>query len=147
MNQFKQQVLYSGKFQMKNRKNEQAFKLCIPRLLICCSIVLVLVLIVTVLHIRSKNEEFPDYNSIDSYSEDDLIKDDMDYDIHAMKLKKLLNCKNKDFKPRIFQRGNFTILENYIRADHGEINCYETITYTTHVDFTFMDNVVPLLLR
>lgn len=131
---------------MKNRKNEQAFKLCIPRILLCCSIVLVLVLIATVLHIRSKNADFTDY-SVTSYSEVDLVKDDLEFDVHAMKLKKLLNCKNKEFKPRIFQRGNFTILENYIRADHGEINCYETITYTTHVDYTFMDNVVPLLLR
>lgn len=131
---------------MKNRKNEQAFKLCIPRILLCCSIVLVLVLIATVLHIRSKNADFTDY-SVTSYSEVDLVKDDLEFDVHAMKLKKLLNCKNKEFKSRIFQRGNFTILENYIRADHGEINCYETITYTTHVDYTFMDNVVPLLLR
>lgn len=132
---------------MKNRKNEQAFKLCIPRFLLCSSITLVLVLIFSVLHIRSKNNEFNE-NSVNSYSESDvLLRDDLDFDIHAVKLKNLLNCKNKDFKPRIFQRGNFTILENYIRADHGEINCYETITYTTHVDFTFMDNVVPLLLR
>lgn len=131
---------------MKNRKNEQAFKLCIPRFLLCCSIVLVLVLIVTVLHIRSKNEDFVD-DSVTSYSEVDFFKNEFEYDFHAIKLEKLLNCKNKDFKPRIFQRGNFTILENYIRADHGEINCHETITYTTHVDYTFMDNVVPLLLR
>lgn len=132
---------------MKNRKNEQVFKLCIPRILLYCSLILVLVLIGTVLHIRSKNNEFNVTSEIDEFivrsEKNDLFNDDLDYDI----LKDLLNCKNKDFKPRIFQRGNFTILENYIRADHGDINCYETITYTTHVDFTFLDNVIPLSLR
>lgn len=39
------------------------------------------------------------------------------------------------------------MLKNYIRAEHGEIRCYESITYTTHADYTFLDNLIPLLER
>jgi hypothetical protein len=27
------------------------------------------------------------------------------------------------------------------------LKCYETITYTTHADYTFLDNLIPLLER
>lgn len=59
----------------------------------------------------------------------------------------LLNCHNKDYKPYTEQRGDFWVLKNYVRAEHGELKCYETITYTTHADYTFLDNLIPLLER
>lgn len=59
----------------------------------------------------------------------------------------LLNCHNKDYEPFVEQRGDFWVLKNYIRAEHGELKCYETITYTTHADYTFLDNLIPLLER
>ena len=43
-------------------------------------------------------------------------------------------------------RQNYWILYNYIRAER-KFNCNESITYTTHGDFTFMDNLEPLLER
>ena len=43
-------------------------------------------------------------------------------------------------------RSNYWILYNYIRAER-KFNCNESITYTTHGDFTFMDNLEPLLER
>lgn len=45
------------------------------------------------------------------------------------------------------QRGDFWVLKNYIRAEHEELRCFETLTYTTHSDFTFLDNLIPLLER
>ncbi|CAO1381250.1 unnamed protein product [Diamesa serratosioi] len=63
------------------------------------------------------------------------------------RLKMLLNCHNKDYKPYTEQRGDFWVLKNYVRAEHGELKCYETITYTTHADYTFLDNLIPLLER
>lgn len=36
---------------------------------------------------------------------------------------------------------------NYVQANHGRLHCDETITYTTHGDFRFLDNLVPLLER
>ena len=38
------------------------------------------------------------------------------------------------------------MLYNYIRAGR-QFNCAETITYTTHGQFTFLDNLEPLLER
>lgn len=49
-------------------------------------------------------------------------------------------------KFRIERRGSFWVLKNYIPAKFKP-NCYETITYTTHGDFSFLDNLVPLLQR
>jgi beta-1,4-glucuronyltransferase 1 len=43
-------------------------------------------------------------------------------------------------------RGNFWVLYNYIRADK-RFHCNESITYTTHCDPTFLDNLEPLLER
>lgn len=59
----------------------------------------------------------------------------------------LLKCNNRDYASRIEQRGRFWVLRNYIRADHGPLSCYESITYTTHADITFLDNLIPLLER
>lgn len=42
--------------------------------------------------------------------------------------------------------GNYWVFKNYIRADHGEILCSDYVTYTTHGDLTFLDNVMPLVL-
>lgn len=63
------------------------------------------------------------------------------------RLRGLLNCYDRPYKSAILQRGDFWVLENYIRADHGELKCHETITYTTHSDYTFLDNLLPLLIR
>ena len=57
-----------------------------------------------------------------------------------------VGCLNK---PREFSQGSrnkFWVLYNYIRAER-EFNCNESITYTTHGDFTFLDNLEPLLAR
>ena len=43
-------------------------------------------------------------------------------------------------------RNNYWVLYNYVRAEK-HFNCNESITYTTHGDFTFMDNLEPLLER
>ena len=59
----------------------------------------------------------------------------------------LLNCHDRDYEPYIGQRGDFWVMKNYIRAEHGELRCHETITYTTHADYTFLDNLIPLLER
>lgn len=63
------------------------------------------------------------------------------------RLKSILKCHDREYIPETLQRGDFWVLKNYIRADHGELKCHETITYTTHADYTFLDNVIPLLER
>lgn len=65
----------------------------------------------------------------------------------VVKLRSILNCHDRDYEPYIGQRGDFWVLKNYVRAEHGELRCHETITYTTHADYTFLDNLIPLLER
>lgn len=61
------------------------------------------------------------------------------------RLKCILNCTNRSFEPLIRQRGEYWVLHNFVKAEHGPLECHETVTYTTHGDYTFMDNLVPLL--
>ncbi|XP_041973730.1 beta-1,4-glucuronyltransferase 1 [Aricia agestis] len=62
-------------------------------------------------------------------------------------LRSLLACNDRDMLPVTTQRGEFWVLKNYVRADHGFIQCHESITYTTHAGFEFLDNVQPLVER
>ncbi|XP_049886866.1 beta-1,4-glucuronyltransferase 1-like [Pectinophora gossypiella] len=63
------------------------------------------------------------------------------------RLKELLGCKNREFRSEYLQRGEYWVLSNYVRADHGPLDCYETITYTTHSGFQYLDNVLPVVER
>lgn len=57
-----------------------------------------------------------------------------------------LHCLNKDITPKIIARGSYWVFQNYIPAQRS-FNCNETITYTTHADPTFFNNLEPLLER
>lgn len=87
-------------------------------------------------------------------SEPDLTNETLDIvDENALseatltRLRSLLACTERDFLPQTIQRGEFWILKNYVRADHGAVSCHETVTYTTHAGFEFLDNVLPLVER
>ena len=43
-------------------------------------------------------------------------------------------------------RTKYWVLYNYVRAAR-QFNCDESITYTTHGEFRFLDNLEPLLER
>lgn len=70
--------------------------------------------------------------------------DEKDFD---ERLRSLLKCYDKPYEPETLQRGDFWVLKNYVRAEHGDLKCHESITYTTHADYTFLDNLIPLLER
>ena len=59
----------------------------------------------------------------------------------------IINCEDRDFAPKSFLRKKFKVHQNYVPAFHGDLRCDESITYTTHGDFSFLDNLVPLLER
>jgi len=63
------------------------------------------------------------------------------------RVRSLINCFDHDYHQQTLQRGDFWVLQNYVRAEHGDIKCHESITYTTHADYTFLDNLIPLLER
>lgn len=57
----------------------------------------------------------------------------------------LNSCYNRDFKPKIYQRGEYWVIQNYIGAK--KVDCCEAVTYVTHADYTFLDNLIPLVQR
>lgn len=77
----------------------------------------------------------------------DIVDENALSDATLARLRMLLVCNERDFHRMTEQRGEFWVLKNYVRADHGSILCHETITYTTHAGFEFLDNVQPLVER
>ncbi|XP_023020841.2 beta-1,4-glucuronyltransferase 1 isoform X2 [Leptinotarsa decemlineata] len=61
-------------------------------------------------------------------------------------VRELTKCVDKPLVPKTQQRGDYWVLYNYITAEKT-FKCHESVTYTTHADFSFMDNLVPLLER
>jgi hypothetical protein len=61
-------------------------------------------------------------------------------------LEDVVKCHDKSTDPRTAQRSDFWVLYNYIPATR-KFRCHESVTYTTHADYTFLDNLVPLLQR
>jgi hypothetical protein len=56
------------------------------------------------------------------------------------------SCDDLTSAPFIGQRGPYWVLYNYIRP-LTSFRCSESVTYSTHSDFTFLDNLKPLLER
>ena len=56
------------------------------------------------------------------------------------------DCITRPQKPFYSQRGDYWILENYIPAVMS-FRCDESITYTTHAEYSFLDNLDPLTSR
>lgn len=55
-------------------------------------------------------------------------------------------CNEKSTEPRRAQRGDYWVLYNYVPMSMT-VRCWESVTYTTHADYTFLDNLEPLLER
>lgn len=62
------------------------------------------------------------------------------------KVQEITRCMDIDLQPSIKQRGNYWVLYNYVQAEKT-FHCYESITYTTQSDYTFLDNLIPLVDR
>lgn len=62
------------------------------------------------------------------------------------KVKEVTKCMDKSMVFNAQQRGDYWVLYNYVQAEQ-KFGCHESITYTTHADYSFMDNLVPLLDR
>ncbi len=57
-----------------------------------------------------------------------------------------IDCQERDRRFSYSQRGSYWILNHYIPSDKKYL-CNESVTYTTHGDVTFLDNIVPLAKR
>ncbi|KAG7212097.1 hypothetical protein KM043_012447 [Ampulex compressa] len=62
----------------------------------------------------------------------------------AMSLQEAIPCNEKSSEPRRAQRGDYWVLYNYVPMSMA-VRCWESVTYTTHADYTFLDNLEPLL--
>ncbi|XP_063873317.1 beta-1,4-glucuronyltransferase 1-like [Scylla paramamosain] len=58
----------------------------------------------------------------------------------------LKECTTMPLRPFCQQRGDFWVLENYLPAVMS-FRCDESITFTTHGDYTFLDNLIPITSR
>lgn len=63
-----------------------------------------------------------------------------------MSSKEAIACNEKSTEPRRAQRGDYWVLYNYVPMSMA-VRCWESVTYTTHADYTFLDNLEPLLER
>lgn len=62
-------------------------------------------------------------------------------------LKDIINCTNKKYDQELYQSGSFWILKNFVRAEHGALDCYESITYTTQSDVKYIQHLIPIVKR
>lgn len=90
---------------------------------------------------QADNSNFVNNTNTDGYI---VTGDEKDFD---ERLRSLLKCYDRSFEPETLQRGDFWVLKNYVRGEHGDLKCHESLTYTTHADYTFLDNLIPLLER
>ncbi|KFB38957.1 AGAP009404-PA-like protein [Anopheles sinensis] len=81
---------------------------------------------------RARNHQYP--------------TDEASYEALLRRLKTILNCNTQKSDFQLETLGNYYALRNIVAAQQS-VECYETITYTTHGEYMFLDNVVPLLER
>ncbi|XP_022919511.1 beta-1,4-glucuronyltransferase 1-like [Onthophagus taurus] len=68
------------------------------------------------------------------------------WDEAEMILKNGLKCVDRPKRVSRQQRGDYWVLYNYVQADES-YECHTSVTYTTHADYSFLDNLVPLAER
>ena len=59
---------------------------------------------------------------------------------------RIVDCQDRDKRFSYSQRGSYWILNHYIPSERN-YHCDESVTYTTHGDVSFLDNIVPLARR
>ncbi|KRT82049.1 hypothetical protein AMK59_4316 [Oryctes borbonicus] len=60
------------------------------------------------------------------------------------KVRNITNCVTRPLLNMAQQRGDYWVFYNYVLA-RRTFECDESVTYTTHADYSFLDNLVPLV--
>lgn len=55
-------------------------------------------------------------------------------------------CRDKPLEPSFKQRGEHWVLYNYVKAEKN-YKCYESVTYSTQGDYSFLDNLITIVDR
>lgn len=63
------------------------------------------------------------------------------------RLESLIKCQKKSFESNIYRSDKYWVLENFIKAEHGELECYELVTYATQGDYSELYNLKHLVDR
>ncbi|KAK9875083.1 hypothetical protein WA026_005878 [Henosepilachna vigintioctopunctata] len=79
------------------------------------------------------------------YSDNDHQLQESQFSVLS-RVRNITNCFDRPIEHKTQMRGDYWVLYNYVRAERSH-SCHETITLTTHGDYTFLDNLVPLLKR
>lgn len=58
-----------------------------------------------------------------------------------------VSCENRVQETRIYQKLGYWVVENFIKANHGDLDCTETVTFTTTAEYPDLYNLVPLVQR
>lgn len=64
-----------------------------------------------------------------------------------LRLRLWINCTDRRYESKIIVHSQYWVMVNYIRANHGDLQCSSTVTYTTHGDYRYLDNVGKLVER
>lgn len=64
---------------------------------------------------------------------------------YSQNSKEQIICEDKSIYQSFKQRGDYWVLYNYIVGSE-QVGCAESITYATHGDYTFLDNL-PILIE
>lgn len=95
----------------------------------------------------TNDEARPDpVHGAESRRRNQTVKSDAPVIQPTMSLKEAVPCNEKSMEPRRAQRGDYWVLYNYVPMSMA-VRCWESVTYTTHADYTFLDNLEPLLER
>lgn len=66
----------------------------------------------------------------------------------TLELQELLKCRDRSLRFERIQHGSYWLLQNLVIGRKSrDIGCAESITYTTIGDYTFFDNLKPLVER
>ncbi|KAM8716163.1 hypothetical protein ACLKA7_003104 [Drosophila subpalustris] len=66
---------------------------------------------------------------------------------NELRLRQGINCIDRKYESTNIVQSQYWVMVNYIRANHVDLRCCSTVTYTTHGDYRYLENVVPLLER
>lgn len=95
-------------------------------------------------NLESADADYVD-EDLDKIITTDMVEDDSDLST-LRSVADITKCKDSDLVSSIKQRGDYWVLYNYVKAEKS-FHCYESITYTTQGDYSFLDNLIPLVDR
>lgn len=70
-----------------------------------------------------------------------------DSTVNLVALRVAINCTDRVPKYEKIRHSNHWALVNYVPANHGSVRCSTSVSYTTHGDYRYLDNVAPLVER